>query len=393
MKRHLLTILALPSLFGQFGSDQDVERFGCEGGHLPHTRLAALRGTRIALGPPTMPSHHVAREVLAFIGLQPVPVSAGGYTLDSVDLEDLHRELQRIGSLVEADRLKPLQAFPDAVVFSPCPIDPRPGTCPNWRLPVAAGAVRRGVLRRPAPPNADGVQVHRSLLRQTAIPAYTYRFDPPMPAQPCLTVGVPLLLVADQHADPEAVGRLLETIYESPLKNQIRLQPLEDQVPAFPLHPGTERYLKRHEPLSKPEHAAKLGPLLGGIGTLISGLIAFYSYMRLRRMRRFVAYYHEIDRIDMVARGLEEDSDRPTEPEALRLHLETRLTRLKHDVVEEFAEGGLHGEGLLAGLIALINDTRVSLVSLGPRKVVSPGTATEPRAKPGDQPAVADNHD
>jgi len=242
-------------------------------------------------------------------------------------------------------------------------------------------------------PNEDGVQVQRSLLTQTTVPAYTYSFDPPRPAQPCLTVGVPLLLVAEDDADPEAVGRLLETIYESPLKNQIRPQPLEDQVAAFPLHPGTERYLSRHEPLFKPEHAAKLGPLLGGIGTLISGLIAFYSYMRLRKLRRFVAYYHEIGRIDMIARGLEVDPDSPTEPEALRLHLETRLTRLKHDVVEEFAEGGLQGEGLLAGLIALINDTRESLLSVEARKVVGPGTATEPPGKPGDEPAVADNHD
>src|SRR5262249_44928319 len=194
-------------------------------------------------------------------------------------------------------------------------------------------------------------------------------------------------------ADPEAVDRLLETLYESPLKNLIRPQPLEDQVTAFPLHPGTERYLRRSEPLLKPEHTAKIGPLLGGLGTLISGLFAFYSYMRLRKLRRFVAYYHEIGRIDMIARGLETDPDAPTEPAALRTHLETRLTRLKHEVVEEFAEGGLQGEGLLAGLIALINDTRQSLVSMEAGEAAGPGTATEPRGKPGDQPAVADNHD
>src|SRR5262249_11406192 len=143
------------------------------------------------------------------------------------------------------------------------------------------------------------------------------------------------------------------------------------------LHPGTRRYLRRHEPLLKPEHAAKIGTLLGGVGTFISGLIAFYSYMRLRKLRRFVAYYREIGRIDMLARGLEVDPDTPTEPEARRLHLETRLTQLKHDVVMEFAEGGLQGEGLLAGLIALINDTRESLGGMEVRKVTRPGTGDE----------------
>jgi hypothetical protein len=107
--------------------------------------------------------------------------------------------------------------------------------------------------------------------------------------------------------------------------------------------------------------------------------------MRLRKLRRFVAYYHEIGHIDMVARGLEVDSDAPTEPKALRPHLETRLTQLKHDVIEEFAEGGLQGEGLLAGLIALINDTRESLRNMEARKAVGPGTATEPPGKPSDE--------
>jgi hypothetical protein len=357
--------------------------------------FASLRGKRIALGPRTMASHHVARDMLAFIGLQPAPASAGGYTLDPADPEDLHRELQRIGSLVEADRLKPLRALPDAVVF----FAPTPSILAHefvqiggyQLLPVLF--VEAFCNDRLNPPNADGVQVNRSLLTQTTIATYTYRFDPPMPAQPCLTVGIPLLLVGQSDADPEAVGRLLETIYESPLRNQIRPQPLEDQVAAFPQHSGTERYLRRHEPLWKPEHAAKVGPLLGGIGTLISGLIAFYGYMRLRKLRRFVAYYHEIGRIDMVARGLEVDPDAPIEPKALRPHLETRLTQLKHDVIEEFAEGGLQGEGLLAGLIALINDTRESLLSMAAGKEVGPGTATEPSDKPGDEPAVAANQD
>jgi protein-S-isoprenylcysteine O-methyltransferase Ste14/TRAP-type uncharacterized transport system substrate-binding protein len=353
--------------------------------------FTGLRGKRIALGPPSIASHHVAREVLNFVGLQPVPGLVGSYTLDSRDPEDLHRELQRINSLAEADRRQALQDLPDAVVFSA----PLPSILAREFVQVGGYKllpvpfVEAFCNDRLSPSHAEGIQVNRSLLMQTTIPAYTYSFDPAMPAEPYQTVGVPLLLVAEDDADPEAVDRLIATIYESPLKNEIRPQPLEDQVTAFPLHSGTQRYLRRHEPLLKPEHTAKIGPLLGGVGTLISGLIAFYSYMRLRKLRRFVAYYHEIGRIDMVARGLEVDPAAPTEPGALRPHLETRLTQLKHDVVEEFAKGGLQGEGLLAGLIALINDTRESLLSMEGRKVVGPDTATEPPGKPADEAAVA----
>ena len=37
---------------------------------------------------------------------------------------------------------------------------------------------------------------------------------------------------------------------------------------------------------------------------------------------------------------------------------------LKCEVLTDFAEGGLKGEGLMAGIIALINDTRESLAAM-----------------------------
>jgi protein-S-isoprenylcysteine O-methyltransferase Ste14/TRAP-type uncharacterized transport system substrate-binding protein len=347
---------------------------------LAATGFAGLPGKRVALGPSTMPSHHVAREVLAFTGLHPATGQKGGYTLDPISPEDLLRELQRIAGLAETDRAEPLRALPDAVVFSapvPSILARELVQTGNYHL-LQVPFAETFCAERLNPASAGGVQVHRSLLTQTTIPAFTYRFDPPVPKEPCLTVGMPLLLVAEDDADPEAVRRLLETLYESPLKNQIRPQPLEDQVTAFPLHPGTERYLHRSDPIMKPEHAAKFGTLLGGIGTLITGLIAFYSYMRLRKLKRFVAYYRDIGSIDLLARGLEVDPDNPTEPEALRRHLETRLTQLKHNVLMDFADGGLQGEGLLAGLIALVNDTRESLASMAARNGVGPDAAREP---------------
>ena len=49
---------------------------------------------------------------------------------------------------------------------------------------------------------------------------------------------------------------------------------------------------------------------------------------------------------------------------SLRSYLERRLTALKCKVLEDFAAGGLKGEGLMAGIIALINDTRGSLSAM-----------------------------
>jgi hypothetical protein len=148
------------------------------------------------------------------------------------------------------------------------------------------------------------------------------------------------------------------------LTTAIRAPDPKEQVHAFPRHAGTERYLHRNDPLLTPEFAYKFGVLGGGVGAFVSGAIAFYGFLRLRNLKRFESYYREIERIEMLARGLDVDPAAPSEPVALRAYLERRLTTLKCKVVEDFAEGGLKGEGLMAGITALINDTRESLAGL-----------------------------
>jgi hypothetical protein len=116
--------------------------------------------------------------------------------------------------------------------------------------------------------------------------------------------------------------------------------------------------------LLTPEVASKLARLAGGIVYFLSGVIALYGFLRLRKIRRFESYYREIGQIEMIARGLENDPTAPTDLPSLRSHLEGRLTILKCKVLKDFAEGGLKGEGLMAGIIALINDTRESLAGM-----------------------------
>jgi hypothetical protein len=141
-------------------------------------------------------------------------------------------------------------------------------------------------------------------------------------------------------------------------------------VNAFPRHAGAERYLHRHDPLLTPEVASKLGTLAGGIGAFVSGAIAFYGFLRLRSLYRFESYYHEIGEIEMIAYGLQQDPAAPTDLESRRVYLEGKLTALKCRVLEDFAQGGLQGEGLMASIIALINDTRISLAGMTARSGV-----------------------
>jgi hypothetical protein len=202
------------------------------------------------------------------------------------------------------------------------------------------------------------------MLTPGVIPAYTYGSDPAEPAKDCPTLCVPLLLVTQDDADPEAVFYLLETIYEGPPTHALRPPALNEQVNAFPRHPGTERYLHRNDPLLTPAVASRFGSLASGIAYFLWGAIALYGFLRLRNLRRFETYYNEIGQIEMVARGLEDDPAAPADGPSRQAHLEGRLTALKCKVLKDFAAGGLKGEGLMAGIIALIHDTRESLAAL-----------------------------
>jgi TRAP-type uncharacterized transport system substrate-binding protein len=338
--------------------------------------IAGLRGKRIFLGPPTTASHHVAHDVLDFVGIRPAAGGKdGGYIIDPTPREQALRELARIGSLGEPARAEAVARLPDAVlVLAPLP---SPFVKPlvadfGYRL-VPLPFAEAYELDHLNPPDAEGVRIQRSMLTPGVIPAYTYGSNPPEPARDCPTICAPLVLVAQEDVDPGAVSILLGTIYDSPLKSAIRPPALNEQVNAFPRHPGTERYLHRNDPLLTPEAAARLITVAGGTGAFLSGVVAFYGFLRLRNLHRFESYYHEIEQIEMVAYGLQEDPTAPTDPEALRASLEGRLTALKCKVLKDFAEGGLKGEGLMAGIIALINDTRESLARMtaarnGPRQ-------------------------
>jgi TRAP-type uncharacterized transport system substrate-binding protein len=331
--------------------------------------ISGLRGTRIALGPPTTASYHVARDVLRFAGLLPTTeTKSGGYSIDPITLQEALQEMTRVETAGKAERAEAVARLPDAVMFLaplPSPLARQLVTSFGYKLMSFPFAEAYG-LDRLNPPSADGVRVDRSMLTPGVIPPYTYSINPAEPGKECPTLCVPLILVAQEDVDSKAVSFLLETIYDSPLTNAIRPPALNEQMNPFPRHPGTDHYLHRNDPLLTPEAAYKFGTLGGGIGAFVSGVIAFYGFLRLRNLRRFESYYHEIGQIEMIARGLEVDPSAPSDVEALRARLERRLTALKCKVLDDFAEGGLRGEGLMAGIIALINDTRESLAGMAP---------------------------
>jgi hypothetical protein len=332
--------------------------------------LATLRGKRVNCGAPTSVMRVLARNVLRFSGLRPPTASdAGDFRDEVVPTNKLLARLDEIAALPPAERARAIAALPDAALF----LAPLPSLLARRLVAVAgyrmvsipfteAYTLDRFNLHDPQGA-ADGDMVDRSWIVPTTVPLQLYGNDPPVPPEPCRTLGTWLLLVAFATSDPEAVARLLEVIYESPLTGLIQPPSLADQVAQFDRHRGTELYLRRRRPLFTPELMSQLARLLGGLGAFVSGILGLYGFLRILQLRRFESYYQEVRRIVQVARGLEDDPDAPPEPDARRAYLVDRLDDLKSEAIRDFADGGLRGEGLLAGVVALVNDTRSSLAA------------------------------
>jgi hypothetical protein len=329
--------------------------------------ITQLKGRRICIGPSTASTHYIARDVLIFAGLRgPASGQPGDYVAEENSPQELRKQLDRMQGLTGAEREQVIRELPDAVFLL--------STLPSLLAhDLVAGAGYRLValpfadaycLDRIRPGETEDVRIDRAIFSATDIPAYTYSVDPPVPAKPCRTIATRLLLIAYAPTDPEGVARVAETVFDSSLVGLVEPLPLKGHSPQFPLHAGTERYMRRSEPLISPEMASALGKAAGGLGALASGIVAIYSFLRLRQLRRFEAYYKEIRRLELIARGQEDDPAAPTEPAARRAYLEDRLLDLKSRALADFANGGLKGEGLMFGIVSLVNDTRASLARL-----------------------------
>ena len=340
--------------------------------------LARLKGCRLNLAPADSATNAVARDILDFAGFRPPREgTSGDYVASTLSSPEIERRLARLQAATGPGREQVLRELPDAF-FN---LTPMPSILARDLVAIAgyrlvplpfAEAYCLDRLNQTAP---GEIRVDRASFTSTDIPAYTYGIDPAVPPAPCRTVMTRLLLIAYAPTPPDAISRLLATVFDGPVARLADPVPLRGQVPLFPFHPGTETFMRRNEPFLTPELLAGVGKAGGGLGALASGIVAFYGFLRLRQLRRFEAYYHEIRRIELIARGQESDPGAPSDGAALHRYLEDRLLDLKSQVLKDFAEGGLKGEGLMSGIVALVNDTRASLDRLAPPETSEPAHA------------------
>lgn len=133
------------------------------------------------------------------------------------------------------------------------------------------------------------------MARPYVIPRFRY----PNLAEPVLSVAVDNVLLTRAETDPTLVYDMVKTILEH-RRELGEINPLflglKDQVAAerlhYPLHPGTEDYLRRHEP-SILTRNAELISLLITLGSVAYGVILFVARQRRERVRSRIENHYE----------------------------------------------------------------------------------------------------
>jgi TRAP-type uncharacterized transport system substrate-binding protein len=322
----------------------------------------ALKGRSINLGEPGSGSEALARQVLGFVGLWP---ESGDYRVMSLT----YKELQQISS---ADRL------PDAIMTVsslPTPVVRHLVTRWGYRLvpiPFAEAFGLGDIDGDDGPTDIDPshlrATVDRVHLQKTQIPAFTYSVQPAVPESQVSTLGTRILVVTNAKTDPEAVKRLVETIFLSDF-SEVARPPLEasllDLPPEFPLHPGTLEFLQRNKPLVVGDAVDFLEKTSSLTGAVLGGLFVTWQWLRRRYRRRrelgFESYLLKVTAIEQQTLQLELASELELAP---LIALQSDLGRLKNEAMQRFTQGELEGEGLMSGFLTHANDARDYLARL-----------------------------
>jgi TRAP transporter TAXI family solute receptor len=313
--------------------------------------LDSLQGKRINISQPGSGTSTLSLEVLDFVGLRP---------------SDYHRMELSYSDLMKLSD----DELPDATFM----VATLPSDVAQWLisehgyrlvpLGFAKAMSRHGMLGL----KGRQSQLLFEHLYEAEIPAFTYGVAPAVPTATIPTIGTRLLVVAHQGADSAAIERLIEVLYESAFA-KVSEPPLSTSLlevpPELAWHEGTRCYISNNRPLIQADLldltdklTAITAGVLGGAAFLTTWLM---ERVRKRRLRGFDAY---LDRVAEVEReSLELESAPQLDVPKLRI-LRARLSQLKGEAIDEFAEGNLMGAELITGFLIHVNDVRQHLATL-----------------------------
>ncbi len=216
--------------------------------------IAGLRGMRINLGSKKGGTRVIAKELLAFSGMQ----EGVDYVETNIATEDL--------LALRKDRL------PDVIVIT--------SFAPSNVADYIVQQFGYSLLELPFP---NALALRQGWAADSKVMAYMYSVQPPVPPRDVKTVGVNLQLVANAKLDPRAVFKVLEGVYSPALQMRLKMKFDEDKIlesSTYPLSAGTRMFMDRKNPFLSQATLKKIESLFGLILSVASTLIVVFKWFK-----------------------------------------------------------------------------------------------------------------
>jgi len=371
--------LDLGLILGGFPSNmhpnvRQVATFGVEPLHLlvrpevlrnkPVT-LDMLRGRTVALGEQGMNGARLAESLMRFAGLKPsTATAAGDYTAAYIRNRDMHLALDAVARASPENRASFVAILPDAVFLVdavPMPLADKFVRIAGYQLVPLPYATALHLHSRRIHTGVDQ-QIDYSRLEEVTIPACAYGINPPSPAGDCQTFGLRLMLVANKDVSSIAIHRLLRALDSDVTKRYAIDLSVAEQYREFAIHPGAVAFAKGRKPLILGELLEPVGNVLSVGGAAGAGMLAIWGFVRGLRSVHPDVHLRQIDRIERLLRGEEQDTTAPELPCDFIDYLESRLATIKRAAIEDYAARRLEGDEAFMSILTLIADTRHLLV-------------------------------
>lgn len=210
----------------------------------------------------------------------------------------------------------------------------------------------------------------------TVIPPYSYGTAPAMPAKPMDSVGVDMLLVANENANPAAIVKVMDTLFHEGVQARANVELTEsgiEEPTGYPVSPAAFAYINRNDSVISKKTVDKAKDLFGAAMSLATSFLLVWKWFRPKpkeppaqptgdgRIRELIA---ELTAIEEGARKRGAAS-----AEQIAADIE-RLGAIRAEVVSLSAEMKMDNEHLVETALIIVMDTRAALTA-PPRPVTA----------------------
>jgi TRAP-type uncharacterized transport system substrate-binding protein len=323
--------------------------------------LDALRGRVVSLGEQGSNGAILAESLMRFAGMAPTTADKqGDYRAAHLKDRELYAALRTVASASPDSRAAFASVLPDAVFLvenMPAPLVDKLVSVGRYQfMPLPYATALHLDSRRNH--SGWGEQLDSSRLERVTIPACAYGINPPSPPTDCETFGLRLLLVANKNVPSTDVYRLLRVLDgDATKKFRIELE-VAEQFEEFPIHPGAKAFANGRKPIVLGEIVEPIGNVLSVGGAAGAGLLAIWGFVRGLRAVHPDVHLRQIDRIERLLRGDEQDESAPLLPGDFVEYLEERLVAIKQAAIEDYATKRLQGDEAFISILTMISDTR-----------------------------------